>query len=174
MIDCTELVIESSRNYTQQGHIYSSYKSRPTAKVLVATNPNGGAVYISDAFEGSISDVAIVEKSGFLNFIDQGDLILADRGFSIDHLLVKHGAKVLMPPMMKGKAALNLHEESVTKIIAKARIHIERWNERLKIFEYLRAPIRQDKRNMLSQVVYVCSCLANFSRIMLDTNEIKE
>ena len=171
VIDCTELVIESARNYNQQGNIYSAYKSRPTAKILVATNPNGAAVYISDAFEGSISDVKIVEKSGFLDFIENGDIILADRGFTIDHLLVKRGAKVVMPPMMKGKSALSLPEESITKVIAKARIHIERWNERLKLFEWLRTPIRQDKRNMLSQGVYVCSCLANFSRIMLDTEQ---
>ena len=163
--------MESSDNYRHQGNIYSNYKSRPTAKILIATNPNGAAVWISDCFEGSISDVAIVEKSGFLDYIDEGDVILADRGFTIDHLLVEKKARVLKPPMMRGKDALSLEEEAITKIIAKARIHIERWNRRLKYYQYLRAPIRHDKRNMLSQAVYVCSCLANFSRVMLPSDQ---
>ena len=113
--------MESAGDYRQQGNIYSSYKSRPTAKILVATNPNGAAVWISDCYEGSISDVAITEKSGFLDYIEEGDVILADRGFSIDHLLVEKKARVLKPPMMKGKDCLSLEEESVTKIIAKAQ-----------------------------------------------------
>jgi hypothetical protein len=45
---------------------------------------NGSIVYASDLFEGSISDRAIIEKSGFLDKINPGDLILADRGFTIN------------------------------------------------------------------------------------------
>ena len=88
VIDATEIEIESSVNYRQQGNIYSAYKSRPTAKVLIGVTPAGGAAFISEAWEGSISDRAIVIQSGFLDYIEDGDVVLADRGFTIDDLLV--------------------------------------------------------------------------------------
>ena len=56
--------MESTTNFKAQGNIYSTYKSRPTAKVLIGVNPHGGAVFISDAYEGSISDYAITKASG--------------------------------------------------------------------------------------------------------------
>ena len=56
--------MEGTLNYKAQGNIYSTYKSRPTAKVLVGVNPHGGAVFVSDAYEGSISDYAITKDSG--------------------------------------------------------------------------------------------------------------
>ena len=68
VIDCTEIPLESAINYKNQGNIYSSYKSRATAKVLIGVNPHGGAVFVSDAYEGSISDYAITKDSGNLQF----------------------------------------------------------------------------------------------------------
>jgi hypothetical protein len=56
VIDCTEFVIESSSDFKQQGNIYSSYKSHTTAKVLIGVSPCGAAMFVSDVFEGSISD----------------------------------------------------------------------------------------------------------------------
>ena len=60
-IDCTEFKCEMPRNYSQQGNFYSSYKSDCTMKCLIAVNPNGAACFVSDLFEGSISDVDIFE-----------------------------------------------------------------------------------------------------------------
>ena len=64
VIDCTEVPLESAINYKNQGNIYSSYKSRATAKILIGVNPHGGATFVSSAFEGSISDYAITKDSG--------------------------------------------------------------------------------------------------------------
>lgn len=38
---------------------------------------------MSDAFEGSISDKDSIITSGFLDFLENGDIIMADRGFVI-------------------------------------------------------------------------------------------
>ena len=65
---------------------------------------------------------------------------------------------------MKGRDKLSLEEEEQCRLIAKARIHIERWNERMKIFQFVKGPVKQQKVCLLSQAVYVCGCLANFSR----------
>ena len=56
--------------------------------------------------------------------MDKDDVVLADRGFQIEDLVVKKNASLVIPPFMKGKDALSIHEEAVTRVIAKARIHI--------------------------------------------------
>ena len=129
VIDCTEFEIESTTNYTCQGNIFSQYKHRTTAKVLIATNPNGAAIFVSDAFEGCITDPSIVQKSGFLNFIEEGDLVLADRGFgSIDEMLARKKGNLLMPAFLKGRDKLPVDEEAETKIIARAiRFNVLNW-----------------------------------------------
>ena len=136
--------------------------------MLIGVNPHGGATYISDAFEGSISDYAITEQSGFLDYIHKGDVICADRGFTIENLLVEKGATLVIPPFLSGKASLSIEEEAITRIISRARIHIERFNERMKIFRFLNGPFPQCKINILSQSVFVIGCMANFSRILVE------
>ena len=82
-IDFTEFKCEMRRNYSQQGNLYSPYKSHCTMKCLIAVNPNGAACFISDLFEGSISDVDIFDQCGILQQINPGDALLVDKGFTI-------------------------------------------------------------------------------------------
>ena len=61
---------------------------------------------------------------GFIEHLDENDTVLADRGFTIEDLVVSKKASLVIPPFMKGKRALSIREEAVTRVIAKARIHI--------------------------------------------------
>ena len=146
--------------------MYSNYKSRTTGKIFVAVTPAGFASFISDVHEGSISDRAIVEKSGFLDIIDPGDIILADRGFTIDDLLCRKGARLIIPPFMEKRDALSLEDEIRTSQIAKARIHIERWNKRLKNFRFVQRPIHNTKMCLLTPAVFVCGIFANYTSVL--------
>ena len=76
VLDCTEVRTETSRDYNQQGNLYSNYKSHSTAKILIGCAPNGACMFVSAAHEGSISDKAIVEKSGVLDDIVEGDQVI--------------------------------------------------------------------------------------------------
>ncbi len=163
VIDCTEIFLQSSQNYTKQGHLYSSYKNHTTAKTLIGCSPSGRAVFVSNCYEGSISDREIVKQSGFLDFLETGDVVLADRGFTIEDLVREKGAKLILPPFLKGRKKFSLQETQETKVIAKARIHIERFNERLKKYQFLQGIIPHCHNAYLSQAVYVCACLVNFS-----------
>ena len=140
-IDCTEFFVQMPRDFKRQGNLYSSYKHRHTLKCLVAVAPNGAIVYVSDLYEGSISDRAIVEKSGFLNHINHGDLILADRGFLIEDLLNARQARLNIPPFLGKREKFTAQEELETRRIAKARIHVERVIERIKKFKLLNGTI---------------------------------
>ena len=164
VVDCTEFKLESSENFKQQGNQWSNYKSHSTAKVLIGTGPNGFCSFISHCYEGSISDREIVLKSGFLEYLNPNDLVLADRGFIIEDLLAERGAKLNIPPFLRKRSSFSLGENMNSKMIARARIHVERFNQRLKRFKYLQGVIPQSKIEFLSQAVYVCCCLTNFDQ----------
>jgi hypothetical protein len=48
--------VQQPSNFAAQGNAYSSYKGHTTFKFLVAVAPDGTIVYLSDAFQCSISD----------------------------------------------------------------------------------------------------------------------
>ena len=131
-IDCTEFFVQMPRDVKRQGNLYSSYTNHHTFKCLVAVAPNGTIVFVSDLYEGSISDRAIVEKCGFLNYINPGDMILADHGFTIEDLLLSRQASLNIPPFLGKRTKFSAQEELKTRRIAKARIHVERVIERVK------------------------------------------
>lgn len=92
ILDATEFFTQAPRNYEQQGNLYSSYKNYWKCKVLVGITQSGAISFISDVYESSISDKDIFKKSGILNKLNEGDLVLVDRGFNIRDLLLKKGA----------------------------------------------------------------------------------
>ena len=154
-VDCTEFKCEVSRDYAQQGNTYSSYKHHTTMKCLIAVNPNGAACFVSDLYEGSIDDVTIFKRCGILNDINPGDSLLVDKGFTIQDLLLPIQATIHIPPFLGKRDAFTKEEVMLTKRIAKARIHVERFNERLKKFRLLDRVIPLVLSPMASQLVYV-------------------
>jgi len=92
---------------------------------MIAFTPNGGACFVSDLSEGDISDVQIFEESGILKHLEPHYLILADRGFTVEHLVNPLQAKFTIPAFLKGGESFTAHEELEARKIAKAKIHIE-------------------------------------------------
>ena len=88
IIDCTEIMMESPSSLDKQPVCYSSYKAHTTMKTLVGITPNGVVSFASELYCGSISDPYIVEKSGFLNHIQKGDHVMANKGFIIQDQLM--------------------------------------------------------------------------------------
>lgn len=67
---------------------YSNYKHCNTFKGLLGVAPNGVVTYARDLYVGSTSDKKIVNDSGILQMLEAGDLILADKGFLIQNILL--------------------------------------------------------------------------------------
>jgi hypothetical protein len=99
-----------------------------------------------------------------IEHFEEGDVILADRGFQIDDLCREKKASLVIPPFLKGKQAFSPEETRKTKLIAKARIHVERFNRRLKSFKLLTGIIPLTLLPMLSQIIFVVCCLVNFQK----------
>ena len=165
-IDCTEFKCEVPRDYKQQGNMYSKYKSNCTMKCLIAVNPNGAACFVSDLFEGSINDVEIFQQCGFLQHVNFQDSFLVDKGFTVQHLLLPKQATIYIPPFLGKREKFTKEEVLLCKRIAKARIHVERFNERLKRFRLLDRVIPLTLAPIASQLVYVGSMLVNFQELL--------
>jgi hypothetical protein len=125
---------------------------------------NGAASFVSDLYEGSIGDVAIVEQCGIMKHINPGDAFLVDKGFTIQHLLLSKQATIFIPPFLGKREKFTKEEVLLTKRIAKARIHVERYNERLKKFRLIDRVITL--KPFASQLVYVAICLVNFQQCL--------
>ena len=76
------------------------------------------------------------------------------------------GGHLIIPPFLKGRTNFTFEEESISRIITKARIHVERFNERFKRFLFVSQTVPHYNLPLVSQAVYVACCLANFTNIL--------
>ena len=162
IIDCFEVFAQQSRDFTEQGHMYSSYKNHATMKGCVGIAPTGGITYCSDMYEGSISDKEIIKKCGFLDKLNPGDLVIADRGFDIKDLLQTRKVHLNIPPFLMNRVRLTAQEEILTKRIARVRIHVERAIERMKKFKIIGRTLPLCLKPVVSQIVHVITFLVNY------------
>ena len=162
ILDCTELFIEKPSCFRAQSDTYSTYKSHNTAKGLVGIAPNGALTFVSDLYGGHCSDKIIVEHCGILQLLEEGDSVMADRGFEIQALLAPRKVYLNIPPFMRSKDQLNPDEEDETREIASVRIHVERAIERVKNCNILKQILPNCMSEDIDKIWKVCCLLANF------------
>ncbi|XP_040074605.1 uncharacterized protein LOC120846794 [Ixodes scapularis] len=135
IIDCFEIFSDRPQNLLRRGKMFSFYKSHNTVQVLHAVAPNGFVMFISKAYGGRASDRYITANSGLLDYLEYGDEVLADRGFTITDIL-PIGVELALPSFTKGKQ-LAARDVVVSRRLAKLRIHVERSIRRMKCFRIL-------------------------------------
>ena len=82
IVDCTEIRTERPSYFEGQCATYNSYKACNTHKALVGISPSGVPTFISELYEGSISDNAITNHSKLRELMQPGDAMMADRGWT--------------------------------------------------------------------------------------------
>lgn len=103
ILDCFEVFIEKPTNYLARAQTWSNYKHHNTIKFLIGIAPQGYVIYISKAWGGRTSDKQITEESGILNNLIPGDVVLADRGFTVEDSVGFFCASLKTPAFTKGK-----------------------------------------------------------------------
>ena len=163
IIDCTEIKCEKPEDLQKQSEFYSEYKSHNTFKGLIGISPNVWVTFVSSLYGGSISDRQIVEKSHFVDLLEQGDLIMADRRFDIQDLMAAKQAKLFIPPKRQSTADQFSKEDCFeTMRIANVRIHVERAIRRVKGWHIFDQVLPLSMAGVVNQVWTVCCLLTNW------------
>ncbi|XP_021704426.1 uncharacterized protein LOC110677684 [Aedes aegypti] len=172
IIDCFEVATEEPTDPKAALSHHSSYKMRETTKFMIAMSADGRVSFISHAYAGRCSDRKIAETSGFLDMLEPGDVVIADKGFDISDMISSRGAVLNIPTFLRKDSQLNpLHLEN-DKQITTLRVHVERIIGVLKSkYEYLNGIILVDSLrrfenniNAVDLAVWVCCILINFNK----------
>ena len=155
---------------------YSNYKKHNTVKVFIAIAPTGAITFISKAWTGRVSDKVITQRCGFLDKLEYGDVVLADRGFNIHDDMAVIGAKLEIPAFTKGKSQLSRAEVEKSRRLARVRIHVERvigqLRKKYKILQHT-LPITLIKRPSdvgvatIDKILFVTAALTNLSQTVI-------
>ena len=162
ILDATEIYIERPHLPELQQMTFSNYKNCNTFKALVGISPDGVVTFVSSLFPGSISDKSLTRKSGVLELLEEGDSVMADRGFDIEEDLLLKGVHLNIPPFLRGKSQLSERELVTTRRIASLWIHVERAMERIKNFHIFDKILPISLTDIADRIFFVCCVLTNF------------
>ena len=163
IIDCTEIKVEMSSSLLLKSQTYSNYKSTNTLKGLIGIAPSGSVCFVSQLYTGCISDKEITERSGFLQMpFDEGDSIMADKGFDIQDLLDVLKVKLNIPPFLGMLGQMASDDVMTTQSIAAERIHVERAINKIKCFHIFDQVIPLSLSGTINQIWTVCAMLTLF------------
>lgn len=174
VIDCFEVFIERPTNLLARAQTFSSYKHHNTVKILIGITPQGTISFVSQAWGGRTSDKFLTENCGFLKNLLPGDMVMADRGFTISESVAMTHAKLVLPTFTKGKQQLDPIDVEKTRGIASVRIHVERviglLRRKYTILQstlptdFLTCKINssdEDRVPIIDRMIRVCSALVN-------------
>ncbi|XP_073687189.1 uncharacterized protein [Garra rufa] len=175
IIDCSEIFIDRPTSLSARAMTYSNYKSHNTVKFLVGISPTGSITFLSKSWGGRASDKTITKSSGLIDLLEEGDIVMADRGFSFPEYFAAKGVQLLIPASTRGKTQLSGQEVSVSRHMSRMRIHVERAIGRIKNYCILRQtlPINLVKRRpkdtvaTVDKILLVCSALSNLDKSLV-------
>ena len=131
IINCTEIYIERPSNLNARAQTWSNYKHTNTVKYLIGITPAGAVSFLSRGWSGKVSDKEITNRSNFYDFVQNGDMVMADRRFTIEKELATRDVSLKIPAFTKSKKQMSAKD--VHKI-SNVRIHVERVIGRTKKF----------------------------------------
>ena len=83
------MFVEKPTSPHAQKATWSEYKRHNTIKASVGITPNGYFSFLSKFWSSSTSDRKITQECGIIDMLEEGDAVMADRGFNIRDLLTK-------------------------------------------------------------------------------------
>lgn len=162
VIDATEFFCEKPSSLTSQFLTWSEYKHHNTYKVLIGVAANGLVTFISRVWGGHTPDRHIVQKDGdlFIPRLESGDIILADKGFTVGDLLPGH-IELNMPPFIFTSSQMTKQQFFQTQQIAAPRIVVEMKMEQIKNFKIIQSRLPLTEAHLAEQIIVICAAITN-------------
>ncbi|XP_023946630.2 uncharacterized protein LOC112051988 [Bicyclus anynana] len=171
IIDATEVPIAKPSNPISQKATYSAYKNTNTLKFLIGSTPGGLLVYCSDGYGGATSDRQMIERSSLIKICDEGDSIMADRGFNVQDLFASKNITINIPTFLKGRSQLPGVVLKRDQRLTSQRVHIERLIGLTKTYKILQTPIISFYVPIASKIFFICMMLCNFREKIVNKNK---
>ena len=173
---CFKIFIERPTLLVARAQTWSNYKKHNTVKYLIGITLQGSVAFISKGWGGCVSDVHLTQNSGLLQHLLPGDVVLADRGFTIQDSVGMLCAEVKHPPFTRGKPQLCKLEVDSSRQLSQVRIHIERVigavRQKYMILQStlpvsMVACYSEDKLSPIDKIVTICCALYNHCNSVL-------
>lgn len=171
ILDGIECGLAKPVDRTDENAWYSHKKGGHSVKYEVAANLESGRImWIAGGIPGALHDSTLTRASGLLDMIPEGELGIADAGYTgvdprILHILKTQ--KVDEGPVQG--ASFTLDEWHYNRAMAAVRIEIERVNGRLKRFQVL---VHSRTRERYSHLI-MFTVLANFVNIWIELHPMR-
>lgn len=81
---------------------------------------------------GNCSDVQFVKDSGILDLLEEGDSVMADKGFVVGELLAQQKVGLNTPPFRFNSGQFTTEQIDLSTSISRLRVHVERAIRRAK------------------------------------------
>lgn len=109
-----------------------------------------------------MTDAEIASASGFYDVLQEGNIVMFDKGATGMREKIKaKGADLITPSYVMAKY-LACGEIRHSRLVSSARVHIERLNERIKRFRWLDTVLSPSGFGTVSTKWRVCVWLTNF------------
>ncbi|KAE8745527.1 hypothetical protein FOCC_FOCC007790 [Frankliniella occidentalis] len=139
ILDAYEIPVEKPKCIACRIRLYSHYKKKFTAKVMMICTPSGLVSHCGSSFGGRASDKVVTQATGVYGMCDPGDGLMVDKGFDIDKECQDSLLALIRPPFMRSKTKKFSRAESVQCAkIARARVHVERIIQRVREYHILK------------------------------------
>ncbi|XP_031335226.1 uncharacterized protein LOC116165081 [Photinus pyralis] len=167
VLDATEIKIQKLNCLKCRVLSYSHYKGCHTMKFLIGITPSGLISYVSKAYGGRSSDRAIFCNENVVNKLDPYDAVMVDKGILIEKDCEENLITLIRPPFLRKNTQLSKVEALTTANIARARVHVERAIQRLKLFSVLNNQIDWYLIPYMDDIMTVIAATVNMSSPIL-------
>lgn len=129
---------EKPSNLLARAQTFSSYKHHNTIKILVGITPQETISFVSEAWGGCVSDKYLTENCGFLEKLTPGDMVMADKVFTITESVELKHAKLVIPAFMRGKVSAGPKGCGVDKRYSKCQNprRTYNWTTQTKVYRF--------------------------------------
>lgn len=177
--DATYIFVNKSRNYVHQKKTFSGQKKRNFLKAMNITTCDGTIVYIIAPFPAVQNDATILkyllDETSMFDNLEEGDILLLDRGFrDVVQLVEEKGLVVKMPSLVQGsirKGQLTTEEANRSRLVTAVRFIVEVRNGHLKtIFKYFNDTLSAFEQVHVGEDLEIVSALINKYRQTIESN----